>query len=279
MSALYSTYDLSSRVAVVTGASSGIGAATAWRLAELGMKLVLVARRGDKLKELAAAMVERFPSLTPPLVLTADLSLPESVDRMMADLASAGEGWTDVDLLVNNAGCALGVAPVHDLDTAQVTMMMQTNVMALILLTQKVTKGMVERASGHVVNIGSVAASDSYPGGTVYCATKAAVEMFTTCARMDLAGTPVRVTTLSPGLVGGTEFSNVRFGGDQSKVDAVYQDISPLTPEDVADQVVYVATRPRHVQVADLKTYACNQAHAKFVVQRVGPSLGGSGNP
>jgi 3-hydroxy acid dehydrogenase/malonic semialdehyde reductase len=177
-----------------------------------------------------------------------------------------------VDILVNNAGLALGVSGVAENDMEHVRQMMDTNVMAVIAFSRAFIPGMRSRGRGHLINIGSIAGHEVYSGGSVYCATKHAVDAFTTAARHDLLGTPIRVTAISPGLVN-TEFSTIRFG-DKSAADKLYTDIVPLVASDIADNVIYAATRPRHVQVADMVVLATNQSAAKSVA-RVGPSLGG----
>lgn len=176
--------------------------------------------------------------------------------------AALPQEFKEVTTLVNNAGLALGTAPVHENDMQQAVIMMHTNVTALIAFTRAFTPGMVARNKGHVVNISSVAGHESYGGGSIYCATKHAVDAFTTAARHDLVGTNVRVTAISPGAVR-TEFSVVRFGGDEAKADAVYAGIVPLNANDVADNVMYACTRPAHVQVADIVVYASYQCSAK----------------
>merc|ERR1712232_1226860 len=173
------------------------------------------------------------------------------------------------DVLVNNAGLALGVAGADANELSDVQTMINTNVTAVIALTAAFAPGMRARGKGHLIYISSVAGHEYYTGGSVYCATKSAVNAFTIAARHDLAATPVRVTAISPGMVE-TEFSVTRFAGDTAKADKVYENIVPLCPDDVADQVVYSATRPRRVQVADIVSYATNQGHAKYVVERKG---------
>mmetsp|Transcript_32664 Transcript_32664/g.57915 ORF Transcript_32664/g.57915 Transcript_32664/m.57915 type:complete len:195 (+) Transcript_32664:1-585(+) len=178
-----------------------------------------------------------------------------------------------VDILVNNAGLALGVASAIENELANIQTMLATNVQAVMCLVAAFGPRMKERGKGHIVNISSVAGHECYVGGSAYCATKHAVNAFTIATRHDLAGTPIRVTAISPGMVE-TDFSKVRFGGDESKAAKVYENILPLVAEDVADQIIFATTRPRHVQIADIISYATNQGHAKYVIERKGESMG-----
>eukprot|EP00927_Polykrikos_kofoidii_P074962 TRINITY_DN7101_c0_g1_i1.p1 TRINITY_DN7101_c0_g1~~TRINITY_DN7101_c0_g1_i1.p1 ORF type:complete len:294 (+),score=42.46 TRINITY_DN7101_c0_g1_i1:78-959(+) len=266
-SSLYAPLDVSNDTVLITGATAGIGWATALRFGELGCSLVLVGRRTHKLEELRSELQSRFPTQKPVLI-----SLDVSDAAAVKDLPTVLErehGVTAVDILVNNAGLALGVSAADEVSMEDVQTMLQTNVAGVIGMTTAFVPGMRARGKGHLVNISSVAGHECYQGGSVYTATKHAVNAYTTCARHDLAGTPIRVTAISPGMVE-TEFSVVRFGGDQSKADKVYDGIVPLCPDDIADQIVFATTRPRRVQVADIISYATNQAHAKYVVERKG---------
>jgi len=267
-SRLYQPLDVEGRVVLITGATSGIGEACAWRFAELGAKLVLIGRRAERLDQLAATLQREFPSLTPPCLIPLDVQDLAKLAALPDDLP---ERFKPVSILVNNAGLALGVAPAWENDMAQVEQMLATNVAAVIGLTRAFLPGMRARAEGHVINIGSIAGHEAYAGGSVYCATKFAVDAFTTASRHDLVGTPIRVSVISPGLVN-TEFSTVRLGA-KDKADAVYKDLEPLVASDIADNVIYAATRPAHVQIADIVVYPTNQAGPKNIA-RVGPSLG-----
>lgn len=245
------------------GASSGIGAACAWRLAEAGCKLVLLARRADRLEALRTDIQSRFPGT--PIHLVAPFDVREY--RKVADLpAVLPPDFAEVDILLNNAGLALGVAGVADNDVEDAAAMMETNVMAVVAFTKAFVAGMVARDRGHVVNISSIAGHEAYSGGSLYCASKHALDAFTTSARHDLVGSQVRVTAISPGAVK-TEFSVVRFKGDVGKADAVYDGYEHLTAEDVADNVLYALTRPAHVQVADMVVLCTNQSSAKNVAR------------
>lgn len=270
-SSLYAPLDLAGRSVLITGATAGIGQATALRFAELGCRVALVGRRTERLEALAADIASRFPATPPAVLVTLDVTDLAAVQRLPEQLAA--EGMPEVDILVNNAGLALGVAGCDGNDMADVQTMLATNVTAPMALVRLFAPGMKERGAGHIVNISSVAAHECYQGGSVYCATKHAINAFTIASRHDLAGTPVRVTAISPGLVQ-TEFSVARFKGDEAKAAKVYENIIPLVAPDVADQVIYATTRPRHVQIADLLSYCTNQAHAKYVVERLGEGMG-----
>ncbi len=253
---------LEGRTALVTGASSGIGRATALALAGAGARLVLVARRADRLRdladEIAAAGVE---------ARTVELDVRDR-PAVTAALDAAALGTSGaVDVLVNAAGLAAGREPLHVGDGDDWDRMLDTNVRGVLNVTRQVLPGMVARGTGHVVNIGSVAGHDTYPDGAVYCATKAALDRITSGMRMDLLGTGVRVSTVDPGLVE-TEFSVVRFHGDRDRAAGVYVGLTPLTAEDVADAVLWAVTRPAHVQVGTLVLFASDQAGSRDVHRR-----------
>eukprot|EP00635_Sarcinochrysidales_sp_CCMP3193_P003329 CAMPEP_0118899810 /NCGR_PEP_ID=MMETSP1166-20130328/6209_1 /TAXON_ID=1104430 /ORGANISM="Chrysoreinhardia sp, Strain CCMP3193" /LENGTH=283 /DNA_ID=CAMNT_0006838941 /DNA_START=26 /DNA_END=877 /DNA_ORIENTATION=+ len=267
-SEFYKPLDIKGWTVLITGASSGFGWAASWRFAELGCRLILVARREERLKELAAEIQVKYREaqvLCVPLDMC-DLAKVEGLQAKLPDSFKA------VDVLVNNAGLALGKNGAHENVASQVETMMATNVTSLIVATSVFAKGMVARGRGHVINVGSVAGHEAYPGGSVYCATKHAVTAFTMAARHDLVGTPVRVTCISPGFAE-TEFSMVRFSQDSDKANAVYANLVPLTAHDIADQIIFAATRPAHVQIADIICWPTNQAGPTNIA-RVGPSLG-----
>lgn len=270
MAPLYTPLDIAGQVVLITGASAGIGEACCWRFAEAGCKLVLLSRRQERLDKLKADLLQAFPDMPEVCCVAFDV---QEIDKI-ADLPSTlPPSHQEVDILVNNAGLALGTASADTNNMSEVMQMLNTNVAGVIAFSRAFLPGMKTRGRGHLINIGSIAGHESYQGGSVYCATKHAVDAFTTAARHDLMGTPIRVTAISPGMVN-TEFSTVRFGGDKAAADKVYADIEPLVAADIADNVIYSATRPKHVQVADLVVLATNQAAAKSVA-RVGPSLGG----
>ncbi len=241
---------------MVTGASSGIGEACARAFAAAGSHLVLVARRLDRIEALgrdleAAHGVE---------VRTGRVDVRDrtAVEGFVASLA---EPWSAIDVLVNNAGLARGIAPLQEGSVEDWEEMLDTNVKGLLYVTRAVVRGMVARGSGHVVNIGSIAGHEVYPGGNVYCASKHAVTALNRSLAIDVLGTGVRVSSVDPGMVE-TEFSVVRFHGDTDRAAGVYRGLEPLRPEDVADAVVYCATRPPHANVRELILMPTAQASA-----------------
>ena len=247
------------KIVLITGASSGIGEGCARKFASEGAKLILNARSVDKLEALVADLKEKYG--TESYVLPFDVR-----DRKAAAAAiqSLPEQYQAIDVLVNNAGLALGLDKEYagleeDYDT-----MIDTNITALLMITRMVVPGMVARGKGHIINIGSVAGDAAYPGGSVYCATKAAVKVLSDGLRMDLVDTPLRVTNVKPGLVE-TNFSVTRFHGDQERADNVYKGIKPLTGDDIADVVYYAASAPAHVQIAEVLVLATHQASGTIV--------------
>ena len=242
------------RVAVVTGASSGIGAATAQALAGAGFDVVLAARRMDRLQEVA----DRCGGTALPL----DVTDQESVTAFAAEVPRC-------DLLVNNAGGALGSDAVADADVADWQWMYETNVLGTLRVTQALLPALIASGDGQVVNIGSIAAREPYRGGAGYNVAKHGVAVLSRVLRIELLGQPVRVCEIDPGMVATEEFSLVRFRGDRAKADAVYAGLTPLTAEDVAETVAWVATRPAHVNIDQLLMLARDQSSAQ-VVHRVG---------
>jgi 3-hydroxy acid dehydrogenase/malonic semialdehyde reductase len=243
---------------LVTGASSGFGAAIARRWAASGAKVVAAARRVDRLQQLA----DEFG----PNVLPVELDVRDRV-AVAKTLGSLPEEFAAVDVLVNNAGLAKGLEPAQGADLDAWQQMIDTNCAGLVYCTRAVLPGMVERGRGHVVNLGSIAASYPYPGGNVYGATKAFVRQFSLNLRSDLHGTGVRVTCIEPGLAGETEFSAVRFG-DQAKAEALYAGTQPLTPEDIADAVQWAVSQPPHVNVNTIELMPVAQSFAPLQVHR-----------
>jgi 3-hydroxy acid dehydrogenase/malonic semialdehyde reductase len=250
--------DLGGRIALVTGATSGFGAACTEALLAAGAKVIAAGRRADRLRAVAAAHGDRVH----PLLL--DVRDRAAVEAAIRELPAA---FSAVDVLVNNAGLALGLEPAHRASLDEWEVMIATNCTGLVTVTRAVLPGMVERNRGHVVNIGSVAGSHPYPGGNVYGATKAFVRQFSLNLRADLLGTAVRVTSIEPGMAE-TEFSLVRFGGDESKARKVYDGVASLTSEDVADSIVWCVTRPAHVNVNALELMPVQQAFGPFAVHR-----------
>jgi 3-hydroxy acid dehydrogenase / malonic semialdehyde reductase len=253
----YRPYSIKGKVALVTGASAGIGEACAWRLAEAGCNIVLLARRADRLEVLKKSLVEAYDVQVHCVVM--DVRDTNALQALPQTLPVA---FQNIDILVNNAGLALGMDTTDDVNMEDATIMLDTNVKAVVALTSVVSKGMKERNSGHIINISSVAAHESYKQGGVYCATKHALDALTVAARHDFVDTDIRVTAISPGAVK-TEFSVVRFKGDEKRADDVYAGIKPLTAADIADNVVYAATRPPHVQITEINVLATYQCSAR----------------
>lgn len=246
------------KIVFITGASSGIGAACAKKFAQAGYDLVLNARSEDKLRPLLEELTSYSVQVCP---LIFDVR-----DRQAAQQAidSLPEGFKAIDVLVNNAGLALGMDKEYEGIEENYDTMIDTNITALLMITRMVVPGMVERGRGHIINIGSVAGDAAYPGGSVYCATKAAVKVLSDGLRMDLVHTPLRVTNVKPGLVE-TNFSITRFAGDKERADKVYQGIKPLTGDDIADVLYYAASAPAHVQIAEVLVLATHQASGSLV--------------
>jgi len=243
------------KTVLVTGASSGFGAAIARRFADEGHRVVAAARRTDKLADLGS-----------------DVHAVELDVRDRAAVADAIAGlpaeFAEIDVLVNNAGLALGLEPAHRADLDDWQQMIDTNCAGLVACAREVLPGMVSRGRGHVINMGSVAGTYPYPGGNVYGATKAFVHQFSLNLRSDLHGTGVRVTCVEPGMGGGTEFSTVRFQGDQDKASAVYSGMRPLSPADIAETVYWTASLPPHVNVNTIELMPTAQSFAPFQVSR-----------
>ncbi|KAI5847561.1 hypothetical protein BZA05DRAFT_426609 [Tricharina praecox] len=252
---------LSGKTVLITGASSGIGRATAFEFSRTApdIKLILTARRIDTLKEVAAQIEEESKGRTKVLPVKFDVSDPKEVASFVEGLP---EEWRAIDVLVNNAGLVKGLDKVGEIAEEDVNIMMTTNVIGLIGLTQQIVKIFHARGGkGDIINIGSIAGRDPYAGGSIYCATKAAVRAFSDSLRKELIATKIRVMVVDPGQVE-TEFSVVRFRGDKAKADAVYADVDPLTAEDIAEVVVFVAGRKENVVVADTLVFPSHQAGA-----------------
>jgi len=247
---------------LVTGASAGFGAAIARRFAAAGHRIIAAGRRADRLEALASA-IGRDKVL--PLILDV-----RDRDAVAAAIASLPADFAEIDLLVNNAGLALGLESAQAADLDQWDTMVDTNIKGLMYVTRAVLPGMVARNRGHVVNIGSVAGAYAYPGGNVYGATKAFVRQFSLNLRADLQGTRVRVTDVAPGLVGGTEFSSVRFGGDESRVEKVYEGADALTPDDIAETVFWAATLPARVNINFVELMPVTQSFGPLTIHREG---------
>ncbi len=249
----------SQQTVFVTGASAGFGAAIARRFASGGARVVASARRRDRLDELAAEFDGRV------LPLELDVRDRAAVDDAVTTLPRV---YAAIDVLVNNAGLALGLDPAPRAELDDWDQMIDTNCKGLAYCTRAILPGMVERGRGHVINLGSIAGTYPYPGGNIYGATKAFVRQFSLNLRADLHGTGVRVTCVEPGLVGGTEFSTVRFRGDQAAADKMYAGTEPMTPDDVADAVIWAASQPAHVNVNTIELMPVVQSFGALPVHR-----------
>ncbi len=237
---------LKGSVVCITGASAGIGAACAEAFAREGASLFLSARRTERLSALADRLKNDYGIRV--LTRKLDVRIPRDVEQTFASLP---EEWSGIDVLVNNAGLSRGLQKLQEGSLQDWEEMIDTNVKGLLYVSRAVIPGMVRRNRGHIINIGSIAGHQVYPNGNVYCATKAAVNALTQGMRMDLLGSNVRVSTVDPGLVE-TEFSLVRFRGDEARAKQVYANTTPLLPDDIADVVLYCATRPPHVDIAEV---------------------------
>ncbi len=252
---------LTGQTVLISGASSGIGAACAELLAPLGVRLILLARRTAKLQLVADRCVAAGADLDNLLSIAWDVRQPFGLDQLPA-------AWRSIDVLINNAGLSRGLSKLPAGEVADWEEMIDTNIKGLLYLTRAITPGMIERGRGHVVNLGSIAGRQTYPAGNVYCATKAAVRAISEGLKIDLLGTPVRVTNIDPGMVE-TEFSAVRFHGDLEKADRVYQGLIPLTGMDVAETILFALTRPAHVNISDILLMPTAHATATLVDRNI----------
>lgn len=250
---------LLNKIALVTGATSGIGRATALTLAREGCQVILAGRRAERLQAVGQQISQQHKRDW--LALELDVRDEQAVNQSIEGLPAH---WKQIDILVNNAGLAAGFEKLYEGNSEDWNRMLDTNVKGLLYLTRAVVPGMVDRGSGDIVNIGSIAGHEAYPNGAVYCATKHAVDAITRSLRMDLVDTPLRVSTVDPGLVE-TEFSVVRFHGDEQKAKSVYQGMRPLTGEDIAELVAFIVARPAHVQIAEMIVFPTDQAAATMV--------------
>jgi 3-hydroxy acid dehydrogenase/malonic semialdehyde reductase len=250
---------LKNKIAFITGASSGIGKATAMALAKEGTKLLLCARSTDSIQAFTLDLLAAGAAAVHSLAL--DVRKREEIEPTLAQLP---EDWKNIEILVNNAGLARGLEKIYKDDIENWEEMIDTNIKGLLYITRAVLPGMVERNAGHVVNLGSIAGHAAYAGGSVYCATKAAEKMLSEGMRIDLVDTKVRVTSVDPGMVE-TRFSEVRFGGDKERAAKVYANITPLTPDDIADVITWAVTRPAHVNVSSVVLTPVGQANATTI--------------
>jgi len=241
---------------VISGATSGIGASCAHVFAKENYRLILCGRRQDRLNKLVETLTNQYgPHF---MALCFDVRNHEGVYNAIQSLPKE---WKNIDILINNAGLARGLSTIQEGNTGYWDQMIDTNIKGLLYLTRAIVPGMVERQSGHIINIGSIAGREAYPNGNVYCATKAAVDSLSKSMRIDLLPHGIKVTQIAPGAAE-TEFSMVRFDGDAEKAANVYKGFQPLTPDDVADAVRYVATLPAHVNVNDMLLMPTAQASA-----------------
>lgn len=252
---------LAGKVVLITGASSGIGRATAFAFAAEGARLLLCGRRLDLLLELESPLMKAGAAAV--LLFQMDVRDRERVEETLAGLPAE---WAEIEVLVNNAGLSRGLAKVYEDDPQNWEEMIDTNIKGLLYVTRAIVPGMVERGHGHIINLGSIAGHFAYANGGVYCATKAAEGFITDGLRIDLNGTPLRVTSIDPGMVK-TDFAKVRFRGNEDRAAQVYANVDPLLPEDVADAIVWAATRPSHVQIQTVLMTCVAQANP-FVMTR-----------
>lgn len=249
------------KIVLITGATSGIGLACAHKFAKNGDKLIITGRNAERLEQIRN---ELFAEGTEVKVLNFDVRDREKAKECLSELP---QEWQEIDVLVNNAGLALGLEPEYEGDLDDWETMIDTNIKGLLTMTRLIVPGMVARNRGHIINIGSVAGDAAYAGGNVYCATKAAVKALSDGLRIDVADTAIRVTNLKPGLVE-TNFSNVRFHGDCKRAANVYKGITPLSGDDIADVAVYAANAPAHVQIAEVLVLATHQASVSVISRK-----------
>jgi 3-hydroxy acid dehydrogenase / malonic semialdehyde reductase len=247
------------KIVCITGASSGIGAACAQAFAREGSALILSARRAERLENLARTLREQYRISVHTVRL--DVTRHKDVEKVFASLPAE---WQAIDILVNNAGLSRGLDKLQDGKLQDWEEMIDTNVKGLLYVSRAVLPGMVQRNSGHVINIGSIAGRQLYPGGNVYCASKFAVQALNQGMKMDLLGTPIRVSSVDPGLVE-TEFSEIRFRGDKARAAKVYENMRPLHGDDVAEAVLFCATRPPHVNILEVVVLPTAQASVRDV--------------
>lgn len=249
------------KIVLITGATSGIGLACARKFANNGDNLILTGRNEKRLSEIRQELIAKGTEV---LTLTFDVRDREKAEEYLIKLPVE---WQNIDVLVNNAGLALGLEPEYEGSFDDWETMIDTNIKGLLNMTRLVVPGMVSRNSGHIINIGSVAGDAAYAGGNVYCATKAAVKALSDGLRIDVANTPIRVTNLKPGLVE-TNFSNTRFHGDDNRAANVYKGIIPLSGDDIADVAVYATNAPAHVQIAEVLILATYQASGSVIYRK-----------
>ncbi|WP_096625858.1 SDR family oxidoreductase [Calothrix sp. NIES-3974] len=253
---------VANQIVLITGASSGIGASCAKIFAAAGAKLILAARRLERLQILEKQIQQECPTDT--YLIQLDVRDRSAVENAIANLP---QQWQSINILINNAGLSRGLDKIQSGDFQDWEEMIDTNIKGLLYVSRYVISGMLEREYGHIINIGSIAGHQTYPGGNVYCGTKAAVKAISEGMKLDLVGTPIRVTSVDPGMVE-TEFSQVRFHGDVERATSVYQGMQPLTADDIADVVFFCATRPPHVNINQVILMPVDQASSTLVHRR-----------
>ncbi len=250
---------MEAKIALITGATSGIGYATAYIFAENNFDLILTGRRNDRLIQLKEDLESKFASN----VITLNFDIRDKNDTLKA-LNNLPEKWKSVDVLLNNAGLAAGFAPINSAEIEDWENMIDTNVKGLLYVTQTVSQWMIKRQAGHIINLSSIAGKEAYPNGTVYCGTKHAVESISKAMRIELVHHGIKVSMIAPGAVN-TEFSTVRFNGDSEKVGNVYKGFTPLSGKDVAETILFMVTRPPHVNIDDILIMPSSQASARDI--------------
>ena len=253
---------LKNKIVFITGASSGIGMASAKKFAAEGAKLILCARRIDRIKKLSDELKKKYK--TESLAIKLDVRNRGEVIEVIKNLSAK---WKNISILLNNAGLASGLSTIQNADVEDWEKMIDTNIKGLLYVTREILPGMVLRNDGHIINIGSITGHFTYPGGNVYSATKFAVNSLTQGLRMDLFETKIRVTSVDPGLVE-TEFSLVRFHGDANSASQIYKNMQPLTADDIADTILFCATRPAHVNIQDVIIMPTDQASMHLISRK-----------
>lgn len=260
---MFSTNRVKGKIALITGATSGIGKSCAIALAKLGMNLIVTGRRENLLIELKKELEEKFSVQ----VLAIQLDV-KNVDEVKDKLSSLSNEWKNIDILINNAGLAAGLDKLYHNSTEDISNVIDTNIKGLLYVTNAIVPHMIERdVPATIINIGSVAGDAAYAGGAVYCASKAAVKILSDGLRIDLVDTKIKVTDVKPGLVE-TNFSLVRFKGDEERAKKVYQGVEPLTPDDVAETVAYIANLPDNVHIAEITLLCNNQADGRTIYKK-----------
>ncbi len=250
------------KIAFITGATSGIGKASAYKFAQNKYNLIITGRRKERLDEIAHHLTDKYAIEV--LTLNFDVRNREEVETAVNSLSGK---WKNIDVLLNNAGLAVGLTNIQDGIYDDWERMIDTNIKGLLYITRNVAPLMIANGSGHIINIGSIAGKETYPFGNVYCGTKHAVDSLTKAMRIDMVSDGIRVTQVAPGAVE-TEFSNVRFKGDDAKADSIYQGFEPLHPEDIADAVYYCANLPAHVNINDIVIMPTAQANATTIIRK-----------